>query len=674
MGPGALGIRDANVQDPPRTAWRSRARGPLWAVILALGPAPAAAALDESRARALADLSLEDLMQVEVTTVLGTAQPRATAPAALYVITADDIRRSGHRTLAEALRLVPSMYVGRLNSSSWVIGARGLTGSAITATRYLVLIDERVVYDPLISATFWDTTDVPLADIERIEVIRGPGATLWGANAMNGVVNVITKSAHDTQGPHAVLGAGSYEQGYATLRHGGRIGSGAFRAYVKYANRDDFENAQGVSIDDAWSSLRTGFRADLPVDDATTVTLSGDVYEHPVARSSVRIPVPGQHLQFQQVAQNDDVSGAHLIARAERRHGDGARSNMHAYYDRTRRFGARFGVERDTVDLDWRHFRGWGAHALGFGLQFNRTQDHVANGPALQFDPMRRGWNTWNAFVQDTFPVGDRAEVTVGTKLTHHDFTGVDWQPSVRGSWAVGEKQNLWAAVSRPVRVPSRFEEDGLLVFSYVDTGLATGRPPSGVIVPVGVGGDDDLRVEELVAYEAGHRATLGERVQVDSVVFYHDYRRLIGAPPGIFGSFTDAGEGETYGFNVNARVQATDRWRLEGSYARTEVGIDGPIFEFEEMGTPRHMAQLHSRLDVTDTLELNASAYYVDEVPRIPVDSYTRLDVGLRWHARPDLELALVGQNLLEDMHAEASGAQVPRSWYVQVTLGGDD
>src|SRR5688572_23629305 len=280
-------------------------------------------------------------MEVEVTTVLGSGQSRASAPAALYVITADDIRRSGHRTLAEALRLVPAMYVGRLNSSSWVIGARGLTGSAITATRYLVLIDERVVYDPLISATFWDTTDVPLADIDRIEVIRGPGATLWGANAMNGVVNVITKAAADTQGAYALVGAGSYEQGYATLRYGGRIGSGAFRTYLKYANRDDFENAQGVSIDDAWSSLRTGFRADLPVDAATTVTLSGDVYEHPVARASVRVPVPGQHLQFQQIAQNDDISGAHLIARAERRHGERARSTMHAYYDRTRRFGAR---------------------------------------------------------------------------------------------------------------------------------------------------------------------------------------------------------------------------------------------------------------------------------------------------------------------------------------------
>lgn len=662
------------MQEPPRTAWRSRARCPAWAFVLVLGSAPAAAALEESRARALAKLSLEELMQVEVTTVLGTGQSRAAAPAALHVITADDIRRSGHRTLAEVLRLVPGMYVGRSSSSSWIVGARGLTGSAITATRYLVLIDERIVYDPLISATFWDTTDVPLEDVERIEVIRGPGATLWGANAMNGVINVITKSARDTQGTHAVLGAGSYEQGYATLRHGGRVGSGAFRAWVKYENHDDFEDAQGAALDDAWSSLRTGFRADLPVDDATTVTLSGDVYEHPVARSSARLPVPGRHQQFRQVAQNDDVSGAHLMARAERRHAGGARTNMHAYYDRTRRFGSRFGVERDTVDLDWRHFRGWGAHALAFGLQFNRTQDHVTDGPVLQFDPMRRGWNTWNAFVQDTFPIGAHADLTVGTKLTHHDFTGVDWQPSVRGSWAVGERHHLWAAVSRPVRMPSRLEEDGLIVLSYADTGLSAGGPPSGVVVPQSLGGDDALRVEELVAYEVGHRTSIGRRVQLDSVAFYHDYHRLIGVPEGIFGRFTDAAEGATYGFNVHARMQATDRWRLEAAYSRIEVEIRGPVFEFEEVGTPMHMAQLHSRLDLTDTVELDASAYYVDEIPRIPVDAYTRLDLGLRWRARPGIELALVGQNLLEDRHAEASVARVPRSWYLQITLGRPD
>ncbi len=654
-----------NVQYETRGTLRALALALLGSV--AAGPAGAG---DDVRVRTLASLPLEELMRVEVTTVLGTAQPRETAAAALHVVSGEDIRRSGHRTLADALRLVPGMFVGRINASSWVIGARGLSGSALTATRYLVLIDGRVVYDPLISATFWDTTDVPLADIDRIEVIRGPGATLWGANAMNGVVNVITKHARDTQGGYALVGGGDHERRYTTLRYGAALGSGAFRVFAKYAERDAFETMAGTPIDDAWSTFRTGFRFDGPLSERATVMLEGQVYEHPTARASVRLPVPGRHLQFRQDARDDDVSGAHLNGRVELAHEHGARTTVQAYAYDTRRDGARFGVSRSTFDLDLRHARRFGAHELIAGVAVDHTSDRVENGPVLIIDPARRSWATWNAFVQDTVALGERGSLTLGTKLTSHDFVGPQWQPGVRASFALSDTQFLRGAVSRPVRVPSRFEEDGLLVFSYVDTGLAAGRPATGTIVPVGVAGDDDLRAESMLAYELGHRAALGERVRLDTSVFLNDYRRLIGAPPGIFGTFTDAGSGRTRGFDVAATVDVTDRWRLEGSFSRIDVEVDGPIFDFEEGATPERMAQLRSHVALTDALELSAAAYYVDEIPRIPVDDYTRVDLGLIWRPTRSVELAVFGQNLAGSGHAEASGAEVPRSVYAQLTL----
>ena len=637
---------------------------------LALVPGLAHAGFEEERARSLAKLSLEELMQVEVTTVLGSGQARASAPAALTVITADDIRRSGHRTLAEALRLVPGMYVGRINSSSWVIGARGLTGSAITATRYLVMVDGRVVYDPLISATFWDTTDLPLPTIDRIEVIRGPGATLWGANAMNGVVNVITKRAHDLAGTTAVVGGGDLERRYGTIVHGRRAGDAAFAVFAKYVDRGDFESPTGESIDDAWSTLRTGFRLDAPLTASTTLMAQAQAYEHPKARASVRLPIPNRHQAFEQVSQNDDVSGAHALARVEHAHGGDARTTVQAYVDGTRRDTARFAARRSTIDVDARHRRPLGErHELAFGLQYTRHSDELRSGPVLLFEPEARDWESWNAYLQGSFALGDSASLALGTKATYHDFTGFSWQPGVRFAWSPAADHTLWAAVSRPVRVPSRFEENGFLAFSYVDTGLVRGLPATGTTIPVGLGGNEDLREEELVAWELGHRTTLGDRVHVDTALFYNDYRRLIGVPPAIFGTFTDAATGTTRGFDVSATWDATERWRLEGSYSRIDVDVEGPILPFEETGTPRHLAQLRSYFDVSDTLSLTLAAYHVDEVPRIPADSYTRVDAGVLWRVRDDLELAVFGQNLVEEMHEEASGAQVPRSWYAQLT-----
>jgi iron complex outermembrane recepter protein len=644
--------------------------------LLALGAALAApgaqAAFTETDARKLAALSLEELMQVEVTTVSGVAQSRISAPAAITVISAEDIRRSGHRSLAEALRLVPGMYVGQVNSSSWLVGSRGLTASSITANRYLVLLDGRVIYDPLLSSTFWDVNDVLLDDIDRIEVIRGPGATLWGANAMNGVINVITRDAQETTGTLARLGYGDHERGFGALRHGATIADGAWRVWGRYDRRDDFENAAGTSIEDQWSSLRGGFRIDWGDPASFRSTLAGQVYTMPTLHFAAQQPVPGRHLQTERIEGHEAVDGGHVRYRAQHDAGDGSGWSLQAYYDRNRRDSQRLSWSRQTWDVDFRRWARWGErNEWIWGLQYGTTSDETGESAIVPFEPRSRTIATLNAFVQNTTElVPQHVFLMLGSKFTHHEFVGGHLQPALRLWWTPSQEQTLWAAVSRPVRTPSRLEEEGALIFSYVDTGLIAGRPATGIIVPLGLFGDDELPVEKLTAWEIGHRWQPGERWSLDTSVFYNDYGRLISVPPGIFGQFNALGRGNTRGVEFVAAWRASDAWRLEGAWSWLDTRIDGPVLQFDETSSPRTMAQLRSCLDLGDDWEFNAALYHVDEIERTAIDAYRRLDLGLTWRASEQLELALWGQNLSEDQHAEASGALVPRSVYVQATV----
>ena len=656
-----------------RVAWMAVAGicGAAWT-----GQALAQEGLPESPDLArLANMSLEELLNAPVFSVAGRPSSRMSTPAALTVITPEDVRRSGARSIAEALRLVPGMYVGRINSSSWVVGARGLTGTNLTATRYLVLVDGRLVYDPLISSTFWDAVDVPLPDLDRIEVVRGPGATLWGVNAMNGVVNIVTRRASETQGALLEAGAGSNEGADLLLRYGGegRGDDTYWRAWAKYDQRGEFEAADGTPLHDRWSNLHGGFRLDGYFTPEVRYTLQGDAYTHPQAGFSVLMPVPGEDRRFEHVEGDDDISGANLLFRALSGL-EGQRGWMlRAYYDHPRRDGARYGARRDTVDLEYRRWLDWGGrNALIWGIQYDHTRDEVDNGPVLQFDPDARGWTTLNAFVQNTTElVDDRLWLMLGTKLTDHSFVGFQAQPSARLWWTPSARQTLWMAVSRPVRVPSRFEEDGLLVFQYVDSGVLAGGPPSGDIVPFGLAGDDGLRAEHLVAWEAGHRWQAGEGWLFETSVFYNDYKRLIGVPTTIAGTFNDLGSGATWGGELSVSAQLTPRWRLQGAYSRLRTRIEGPVYPFEEAGTPGMLAQLHSWFDVSEDLALDAAFYRVGRVPLTGVPAYTRADVGARWRVSPRVEVSVWGRNLLHDGHREASGAEVPRGVYAQVTFG---
>jgi len=616
---------------------------------------------EQSLAR-LAAMSLEELMRTEVVTVSGRPRPQIATPAAVTVITGEDVRRSGHRSIVEALRMVPGMYVGRINSGSWVAGARGLTGTSLTSNRYLVLVDGRLVYDPLVSTTFWDTVDVPLPDLDRIEVVRGPGATLWGVNAMNGVINIITKRASATAGTLVQAGGGSNGEHGLLVRHGAADADSGWRVWLKYDAHGDFEDPAGDSLGDAWSALRGGFRRDGQLTGAVGYTLQGDAYAHPRAGQRVQLPVPGENMRFEQVAGDATVEGANLLFRAHSGRDAEEGWMLRAYWDHTRRDSQRYGASRHTTNLEYRRWLGWGERQqLIWGVQYDLTGDRIDNGPVLRFDPSRRHWDTLNAFVQNTTElVPERLFLMLGSKFTEHSFVGFQVQPSARLWWTPSEHQTLWAAVSRPVRVPSRFEEDGLLVFAYADVG--------GRNVPIGLAGDKDLRPERLLAWEAGHRVQLGPRWVLDTALFYNDYRRLIGVPESIVGSFTDAASGATWGGSVSASARFGERLHVEASWSELRTRIDGPVYPYEETGTPERLAQLRGYLDLGDNVKLNGALYHASRVPLTGTPAYTRADLGLAWRPRPGLEFSLWGRNLLDASHPEASGAQVPRGVYAQV------
>ncbi|MGH7338647.1 MAG: TonB-dependent receptor plug domain-containing protein, partial [Myxococcota bacterium] len=331
---------------------------------------------------------------------------------------------------------------------------------------------------------------------------------------------------------------------------------------------------------------------------------------------------------------NGEISGANLLFRVRHEESAEAGWRVRAYFDRTDRQTSQLGVKRDSANLAYRGWAPWGArHDLLWGFEYDWTSDRVRDSPILLFAPGERSWSIVNGYLQNTSElVAGQLFSMVGTKLTYHDFVGPELQPSARLWWTPDERQTVWAAISRPVRVPSRLERDGAIVFSYADTGLLAGAPASGVIVPLALGGERELDVERLLAYEAGYRRLFGERVALDASLFFNDYSDLVSVPTAIFGSWIQAGSAETYGVELSGSWRVADWCQLEGAYSWLQVDVHGPVFQFEEDSAPEHMAQLRSRVSLRQGLELNGAAYYVDRVRTGDFDAYVRLDVGLSW------------------------------------------
>lgn len=644
---------------------------------LAGSPFPAREARSSPPAEAPVDLdvirrlSLEELMSLDVTTIAGLPEEWFRTPAAMTVITGEDLRRSGHRSLPEALRLVPGMFVGHVASQSWRLGARGFTGAALPTPRNLVLIDGRSVYDPLYGGVNWDVQDVLFDDIDRIEVIRGPGATLWGPNAVSGVINVITKSAPDTHGTSISGGSGTYERGFSSIRHGTRVNEGTWiRVYGKHFARDRFGAPPGRIATDDWSMLRSGFRLDADGPTGTRLTLQGDVYDSPGLGSTSRLPKEDAHLEFETRTGEYQVGGGNLLARWMKDGGPQGRWTFQAYYDRTTRTVLDgFEVERSTVDLDVRHDRLWHPrHQLVWGLGLRRTTDESGPGRIIQLEPGGRSLGLASGFVQQTSAlVPEKLQLMLGTKLTDYTITGLELQPSVRLWWTPDDRQTAWCALSRSVRHPTRLELDGRFILAYADSGLSAGGAASGVYLPVTLDGDPGLGSERQLAWELGYRLRPRDGIVVDVALYRNEYSRLISVPPGTVGRFNDEGSGHSQGVELAAAWRPAPTWRLQGAYSYTEVQQRGPVLRLEEQYNAKHLAHLLSSLEVSDRLELNAAAYHAGRVPLLSVPSYLRLDAGATWRAGRGLYVSLWGQNLLDPGIQELSVYEFPRGMYLQ-------
>jgi iron complex outermembrane receptor protein len=626
-----------------------------------------------------ASMSLEELMNVSVTSVLGTEDSWFSTPAALTVITNEDLRRTGHRSIVEALRLVPGFTVAQIDSHNWAVGSRGFAGQF--ANKLQVLRDGRRLYDPLFSGVYWDVQHYPFEDIDRIEVIRGPGATLWGANAVNGVINITTKSAADTQGLYISGGGGTYHQGFGTVRYGGALGEDDFfRVYGTYQNNDNFAGMTGGRAPDDWSMNQGGFRFDFGTKSDTTITVQGDAFYTGHLGEGWALTDPTVHFGTIPTIGDARTSGANVLLKLDHTVSDTEGWTFQAYYDRFDRASTTdFRYLRNSADVDFRHrFMAGEHHQIIWGLNYRHDRDDITNAPpTISVIPDQRSMDLFSAFIQDTITlVPDRLFGMIGSKFEHNDFTGFEIQPSARMWWTPDDSQTLWGAISRPVRTPSRAEDDALIILQFADPGLLMGGPPAGFLIPLPLMGSRSVESETVLTCELGYRRKFGDSLTLDIAGHYSDYEDVIAiGPDGVFDNLNTA---EAYGVEIASTWEAADNWRVKGSYTFLRTNVHGPgAMESGDGSHPQHQFQLQSFLDITEDLEFNAALYYTDNVPAFLVGDYVRLDLGLTWRPSPNLEIAVWGQNLLDSQHLESAAAvftntpaAVERSAYLQATL----
>src|SRR3989475_214810 len=586
-------------------------------------------------AEALKNLTIEQLMNLELTSVSRRPERLAQAASAIQVITAQDIRRSGASSLAEALRLAANLQVAQVDSRQWAISARGFNGT--TANKLLVLIDGRTVYTPLFSGVFWDVEEVPLADIDRIEVISGPGATLWGANAVNGVINVITKDAKDTQGLLLSGGGGSEQRGFGTVRYGGTLGSTVrARIYGRGFDRASTLLPSGQDAADGWHLWQGGFGMDGDAASVNGVTLQGDLYEGRIG---------------QLTAGDVGVSGGNVVAKWSHTISEGSSLAAQLYYDRTHRhIPGTFGEDLDTYDVDVQHAARLGARQdVVWGLGYRLINDRVANSSMLAFLPpgVARQW--FSGFVQDEIAlVPNRLHVALGTKIEHNDYVGFEVQPSGRVNWRPSPSGTFWAAVSRALRSPSRIDREL----------FAPAQPP------YFLAGGPGFHSEEELAYELGYRHQRGA-LALSVATFYSRYHGLrsveqVNPPTPSPAVIANGQYGESYGAEVTADYLITKGWRVRAGHTELRIhiwpnpGSTDTTRGASESQTPDRQFFLFSSLDLPAHLRLDAGMRAIDDITRQQVPGYAELNAKLTWQPTPQLDLSLVGQNLLHDRHAE--------------------
>jgi iron complex outermembrane receptor protein len=637
------------------------------------------------------EMSIEDLMSVKITSVAKKTQALSEAAAAIFVITQEDIRRSGVTSIAEALRMVPGLQVARIDANKWAITARGFSGRF--SNKLLVLIDGRSVYTPIFSGVFWDAQDTLLEDIERIEVIRGPGATLWGANAVNGVINIITKTAKDTQGGLIYGGAGTEEQGFGGFRYGTKSGDHTYwRIYTKYFNRDDAVYASGDDAADGWDVLRGGFRMDWQGSSGDSLTLSGDIYDGELGET---ITTPSLAFPYSSTTDEEyDESGGNLLGRWERKISETSDMGLQLYYDRFDIDPSIIGVSVDTVDIDFQHRFSLGdQQEIIWGLGYRYISDEIDNSSTVSFIPDSRHYDILSAFVQDDIiVVEDLLHLILGSKFEDNDYTGFEVQPNARLTWMPHEQHSVWAAVSRAVRTPSRAEDDVRIGLAVIPPGIPQNPAPLPLVLTAV--GNRDFDSEELLAYEIGYRVRPMDELSLDVTAFFNDYDSLRSSwlatpfpepplsPTHMVLPLAEDNEdkAETYGVELAADWRPSDWWHFQAAYTYLNIVLEADeessMVSGGEAASPHHQVSLRSAMDLPGALEFHLWFRYVDELPSLDVDDYITLDTRLGWHPRQNLEISVVGQNLLDNQHLEykpefldTAPTEVEHSIYAKIT-----
>jgi iron complex outermembrane receptor protein len=639
-------------------------------------------------------MSMEDLMNMQVTSVSKRTQKVADAAAAIFVITQEDIRRSGATSIPEALRLVPGLQVARIDQNKWAIGSRGFNGRF--DNKLLVLIDGRSVYTPLFSGVYWNVQDVMLEDVDRIEVIRGPGATLWGANAVDGVINVITKKAKSTQSALLTAGGGTEERAAGGVRYGGKLGDHTYyRAYTKYFDWGPSAYPSGMTAHDGWDALRGGFRADWTPAGANSLTLQGDIYR---SRFNETLTVASLSPPYSNTFPNDGkYSGGNILGRWNHA-SEGSSISLQMYYDNTTITDhSLFGDHQNILDIDFQHgFHAGDSQQFVWGLGYRSIRDKNDASFTVSLQPNQVTLNQVSAFLQDEISLVDnRLQITLGSKFERNKFTGFEIEPNARLLWNLTPNQSIWTAVSRAVRTPALTEE-GLRLNSAV---IPPGTPSNPTPLPavVAVFGSRQFNSEDLLAYELGYRMQATSNLSLDIATFYNNYSNLRTAEPGmpfVEGSpaptdivipFVAANKmsGGTYGLELFADWKVVPKWRLAGSYSYLQMDIhknadsQDPTPDNPNGSSPRHQWYLRSSVDLPKHFEQDTTLRFVDHLPSLNLPNYYSLDAHLGWRPVPNLELSIGGQNLLNNWHFEfmpdfvnTSPTVVKRSIFGSITV----
>lgn len=627
-----------------------------------------ASTVSPARASDLGDLSLEELMEIEITSVAKKPQPRSRAPAAIFVLTGEDIRRSGARTIPDLLRLVPGVHVARIDANRWAISVRGFSGRF--TNKLLVLIDGRSVYTPLFGGVYWESQDTLLEDIERIEVIRGPGGSVWGANAVNGVINIITKNARQTVGGLATGGAGTEENGFAALRYGAELSPGRYvRGYAKLLHRD---GGGGGGDYDAWTTGRVGFRGDFSLAHDSQLSVHGDGYYGELGQR-VQPFAPAGSGSPGTIDADTIIAGGFLLARWDKIVSSTSEFSLQGWLDGRHRKEPIFRNDRTTVDLSFEHRLALPLQQdFVYGLSYRVDADEFDGSPSVDLDPEKRNVQQFSGFFHDEIRLrGDHVRLVVGTKLEHNDFTGFEFQPMAGLVVMPWRGHTLWGSVARAVRIPSRSEND---VFMPLNVRLDAGATVAEIH------GNTGLSAENLLAYEIGYRCEIDDLAYLDTTLFFHDYDELITIVPAPIGSgsgigvpfrFENGNGANVYGLEISGSWQARPWWRLHAAYSLLQANADAA-----DGASPKNQASLRSMIDIGDRWEFDAVFRYVDSLTNLGVDSYVGFDLRIAYLLTDQLRLELVGRDLLEDEHREfrdflfnPQSTTVERSVYAQAT-----